>query len=146
MPKILTMNKKHLLLVFVLCLIGGLFCACHKEEIKEPTDYRDKWVGEYECVEYYTNYTNETGQRQSGSTKQKLQIEKDVTVNNIKISNNIGIATITEEGNFHSMKHASWGTYYSGCFFNDSIVLYQANMYPGGSSERYISGKKITKP
>ena len=45
----ITMNKKHLLLVFVLCLIGGLFCACHKEEeIKEPTDYRDKWVGEYE--------------------------------------------------------------------------------------------------
>ena len=45
----ITMNKKHLLLVFVLCLIGGLFCACHKEEIKEPVDYRDKWVGEYFC-------------------------------------------------------------------------------------------------
>ena len=45
----ITMNKKHLLFVFVLCFIGNLFCACHKEEeIKEPTDYRDKWVGEYE--------------------------------------------------------------------------------------------------
>ena len=50
------MNKKHLLLVFVLCLIGGLFCACHKEEeIKEPTDYRDKWVGEYEYQHFLFN-------------------------------------------------------------------------------------------
>ena len=46
----ITMNKKHLLLVFVLCLIGGLFCTCHKEEIKEPTDYRDDCLGTYYCT------------------------------------------------------------------------------------------------
>ena len=32
-----------------MCLANILFCSCQKEEeIKEPTDYRDKWVGEYE--------------------------------------------------------------------------------------------------
>ena len=32
-----------------MCLANILFCSCQKEEeIQEPVDYRDKWVGEYE--------------------------------------------------------------------------------------------------
>ena len=35
----------YLALVLIL-----LFCSCHKEEIKEPTDYRDDCLGTYYCT------------------------------------------------------------------------------------------------
>ena len=40
------MKRENVFSVITLLMIGCLLNACHKEE--EPTDYRDKWVGEYE--------------------------------------------------------------------------------------------------
>ena len=44
------MKKNTLFYSFFALVVFSLFCACHKEEIKEPVDYRDDCLGTYYCT------------------------------------------------------------------------------------------------
>ncbi len=136
MPKILTMNKKHLLLVFVLCLIGGLFCACHKEEIKEPTDYRDKWVVEYSCL-----YDPHTG---AAPWQIFIRVEKVKSLDSALYFYCYGgidakfVSSVDFYGNF-----SSYTRYFGSFYAEDSIVVVRHIDFSTFSDEIKFHGKKI---
>ena len=50
--------KKLFMLILVVMAIG--FISCEKPKPEEPKDYREKWVGSYECEEmYHVRYLKE---------------------------------------------------------------------------------------
>ena len=92
-----------------MCLANILFCSCQKEEeIKEPADYRDKWVGEYE-------HFDSNGEKDGSIFITKVyDYDSRIWVKGMGV--NLA-PSIDITGNI------TYGSYLQGCIYDDTLAI-----------------------
>ena len=138
--------KKLFMLILVVMAIG--FISCEKPKPEEPKDYREKWVGSYECEEIYSwwkligipggGFTDT-----SGTTVYQTIVEVtaigdsalNITERNYNIEVNI-------EGKFNKIFNGKG--HIGGCFIGDSLYMVITPNYGNAySATSEYKGKKI---
>ena len=133
--------------IFLILFFISTFVACCKPEEQEP-DYREKWVGSYECEESYSVYSYTPGS--NGTTSYfyyqvvvKVTMKEDSLLVFTENRNQEDYdAKVNINGRFSYPGNLSSGT--SGNFIADSLHLYIGHdRTQGRSAHSAYEGKKI---
>ena len=129
---------------FYFLIITVLFSACKKE-----IDYRDKWIGTYECEEIYSYSFGPGGDPNSSSGREIYQVKVVVKA---KGNNFVDFfmnrnekhyeANISEDGSFDKFNDTEPHSI-NGNFHADSLNMTIVYSYSAGHSRvSYFKGKK----
>ena len=122
---------RYSLLALVILL---LFCSCHKEE--EPTDYRDKWVGEYSS--FHDLHTGAPPLQMFISVEKVKGLDSALYFHCYGDCNAKFVSNVDFYGKF-----SSYAKYFGSFYTEDSIVIIRHIDYPTFAEEYKFSGKKI---
>ena len=129
-------TREPLLYSLFALVVFSLFCSCHKEEIKEPIDYRDNWVGEYLSL-----YDPHTG---ADSWQIVISVEKVKSLDSALYFHCYGDynAKFVSKVDFYG-KFSSYVKYFGSFYAEDSIVIVRHIDHSTFSTEDKFFGKKI---
>ena len=140
-----TLMKKLLFLALSTIL---LLISCKKEEIPGP-DYREQYVGTYQCSGTYSSYNDLDGY-QSGSSSTLLEVSIHTgTDSTIVVGTNI--VRIDENGDYTTWYGTTWGgqgycphnTYVLNFDDQGNVVYEYDNVAPGGWSSYEYTGVRL---
>jgi len=134
------MKKGINLMILAIMAIGYVSCEKPKEK-----DYRDKWVGSYECEEIYTWCSGpiDTVHTKIYKTNVIVTAKNDAWIVFCVNRNEKRYgANVNEDGSFNEINDIE-PRYINGIFHADSLNMTIVHSYsPGHSNISYFKGKK----
>lgn len=143
--------KWNFSMVTLLLILG--FSSCNNKEEEEP-DYRDKWLGTYQCEEYLSvwrmtvdslgNFGDTTIYYQYQNTVQITAKGDSILQFFVKRNNSSYEAVVRSSGSFTRPPTSYGDLGIGGNFVGDSLYMYIS--YPHGhasSSSSSFEGKKV---
>lgn len=133
--------------LLIIAIAGLLFTSCEKGE----PDYREKFVGRYECTVDSYSFHAPSGDYSTETYLDTIEVgmAEDSMLTLLSVKDEYyfdykgGEFIVGNEGNF-SLHYSDWEVRLYGCFFNDSIMINSKYNHKGlFGSEDLFKGKKI---